>query len=101
VFEYVTGIELGGATRRSQSAGRAIYSQRKPVRRESEVHRLRCRTGAELPRRRFVVLELVDTKRIDQSIELEIDESKKNHLHPIAGSETAKVGARRFLKPSA
>jgi hypothetical protein len=46
-------------------------------------------------------LELVDTKRIDQPIELEMDESKKNYLHPIAGSEAAKVGAGLFLKPSA
>jgi hypothetical protein len=45
--------------------------------------------------------ELVDTKRIDQPIELEMDESKKNYLHPIAGSEAAKVGAGLFLKPSA
>jgi hypothetical protein len=45
-------------------------------------------------------LELVDTKRIDQPIELE-NESKKNYLHPIAGSEAAKVGAGLFLKPSA
>jgi hypothetical protein len=38
-------------------------------------------------------LELVDTTRIDQPIELEMDESKKNYLHPIAGSDAAKVGA--------
>ena len=31
--------------------------------------------------------------RIDQPIELEMDESKKNYLHPIAGSDAAKVGA--------
>jgi hypothetical protein len=38
-------------------------------------------------------LELVDTTRIDQPIESEMDESKKNYLHPIAGSDAAKVGA--------
>jgi len=48
------GGRTRGATRRSHPAGRAICSQRKPVRRESNVHRLRCRTGAELPRQRSV-----------------------------------------------
>jgi len=45
-------------------------------------------------------LELVDTKRIDQPIELEMDESKRNYLHPIEG-EAAKVGAGLFMKPGA
>jgi len=44
-------------------------------------------------------LELVDITRIDQPIELEMDESKKNYLHPIAGSDAAKVGAGLFTKP--
>ena len=44
-------------------------------------------------------LELVDTTRIDQPIELEMDESKKNYLHPIAGSDAAKIGAGLFTKP--
>jgi hypothetical protein len=37
-------------------------------------------------------LELVDATRIDQPIELEMDESKENYLHPIAGSDVDKVG---------
>ena len=44
-------------------------------------------------------LELVNTTRIDQPVELEMDESKKNYLHPIAGSDAAKVGAGLFTKP--
>lgn len=45
-------------------------------------------------------LELIDTKRIDQPIELEMDESKRNYLHP-AGGEAAKIGAGLFMKPVA
>jgi hypothetical protein len=45
-------------------------------------------------------LELLDTKRIDQPIELEMDESKRNYLHP-AGGEAAKLGAGLFMKPIA
>jgi len=32
-------------------------------------------------------------------MELEMDESKKNYLYPIAGSDAAKVGAGLFTKP--
>lgn len=46
-------------------------------------------------------LELVDTRRTDQPIELEMDESKKDYLHPVAGSEAAKTGAGLFMKPAA
>ena len=44
-------------------------------------------------------LELVATTRIDQPIGLEIDESKKNDLHRIAGPDAAKGGAGLFRKP--
>jgi hypothetical protein len=43
-------------------------------------------------------LELVDTTRIDQPVELEMNESKKNYLHPIPGSDAGKVGAGLFRK---
>ena len=43
-------------------------------------------------------LEPGDTTRIDQPIELEMDESKKNYLHPIAGSDATKIGAGLFTK---
>ena len=44
-------------------------------------------------------LELVNTTRIDQPVELEMNESKKDYLRPIAGSDAAKVGAGLFTKP--
>ena len=46
-------------------------------------------------------LELVETRRTDQPIELEMDESKRDYLHPIAGSEAAKISAGLFMKPVA
>ena len=46
-------------------------------------------------------LELVDTKRTDQPIELELDQTKRNYLHAVAGSEAAKIGAGLFIKPPA
>jgi len=45
-------------------------------------------------------LELIDTRRTDQAIELEMDESKRNYLHP-AGGDAAKIGAGLFMKPGA
>ena len=45
-------------------------------------------------------LELVETRRTDQPIELEMDESKRNYLHPIA-AEAIKIGAGLFMKPGA
>ena len=39
------------------------------------------------------------TTGIDQPMELDMDESKKNYLHPIAVSDAAKVGAGLFTKP--
>lgn len=44
-------------------------------------------------------LELVDTARIDQPMELELDESMKNYLHPIAGSDAPEIGAGLFTMP--
>ncbi len=45
-------------------------------------------------------LEMVRTKTSEQTIVFERDQSKRNYLHPVAGSEAAKVGAGLFLKPS-
>ena len=45
-------------------------------------------------------LELVGTKISDQPVVLEHDETKRNYLHPVAGSEAAKIGAGLFLKPT-
>ncbi|MBI4660215.1 MAG: hypothetical protein HY735_15360 [Verrucomicrobia bacterium] len=46
-------------------------------------------------------LELINTKVSDEPVALELDETKKNYLHPVAGSEAAKIGAGLFLKPAA
>lgn len=45
-------------------------------------------------------LEMVGTKVTDQSVVLERDQTKRNYLHPVAGSEAAKIGAGLFLKPT-
>ncbi len=42
-------------------------------------------------------LELSNTKVSDQPVAVELDETKKNYLHPVAGSEAAKVGVGLFL----
>jgi hypothetical protein len=46
-------------------------------------------------------LELLGSKVTDQSVTLELDQTKRNYLHPIAGSEAAKVGAGLFMKSKA
>lgn len=43
-------------------------------------------------------LELVNTKVSEKAVEVEMDESKKNYLHPIAGSDAAKIGVGLFTK---
>jgi len=42
-------------------------------------------------------LELINTKVSDQPVAVELDETKKNYLHPVAGSEAAKIGVGLFL----
>jgi hypothetical protein len=39
------------------------------------------------------------TKVTDQPVVLERDQTKRNYLHPVAGSDAAKVGAGLFMKP--
>jgi hypothetical protein len=46
-------------------------------------------------------LEMVGTKVTDASVVLERDQTKRNYLHPVAGSEAAKIGAGLFMKPIA
>jgi hypothetical protein len=41
-------------------------------------------------------LELIDTVRVDQPITIEMDQSKKDYLHAVAGSEAAKYKAGLF-----
>jgi hypothetical protein len=38
-------------------------------------------------------LELVGTRQTDDPLELEMDQSKRNYLHPKEGTEAAKIGA--------
>ena len=46
-------------------------------------------------------LELVGTKVTEQPVLLERDSTKRGYLHPVAGSDAAKVGAGLFTKPPA
>ena len=41
-----------------------------------------------------------NTKVSDQPVAVELDETKKNYLHPVAGSEAAKLGVGLFMKPT-
>jgi hypothetical protein len=36
----------------------------------------------------------------EEAVAVELDETKRNYLHPMAGSEAAKIGAGLFLKPT-
>ena len=44
------------------------------------------------------MLELINTKISDKPIEIEMDQSKRNWLHPVAGSQPAEIGAGLFKK---
>jgi hypothetical protein len=46
-------------------------------------------------------LEMLGTKVSSEFVVIERDQTKRNYLHPVAGSEAAKVGAGLFLKPLA
>ena len=43
-------------------------------------------------------IELINTKVSDQSVPVELDETKKNYLHPLADTEAAKIGVGLFMK---
>ena len=45
-------------------------------------------------------LDPVGTKVIDQPVVMEHDQTKRNYLHPVAGSEAANIGAGLFLNPT-
>ena len=45
-------------------------------------------------------LELINTKGSDQSVAVELDETKKSYLHPMPGSDAAKIGVGLFMKPT-
>ena len=42
---------------------------------------------------------MIGTKVTDQSVVLERDQTKRNYLHAVAGSEAATIGAGLFTKP--
>ena len=44
-------------------------------------------------------LELINTQVSDQPVAVELDETRKNYLHPVADSEAAKIGVGLFLNP--
>jgi hypothetical protein len=44
-------------------------------------------------------LELVGSKVSDQPVAVELDETKRNYLHAVAGSDAARIGAGLFTKP--
>lgn len=45
-------------------------------------------------------LELENTKVTDEAVAVEMEETKKDYLHPVAGSSAAKIGVGLFLKPT-
>lgn len=45
-------------------------------------------------------LELVGTKVTKEGVAVEMEEAKRDYLHPVAGSEAAKIGAGLFTKTS-
>ena len=57
----------------------------------------RCLTGIsaapQTPRKIYI-----NTKVSDQSVAVELDETKKNYLHPLADTEAAKIGVGLFMK---
>jgi hypothetical protein len=46
-------------------------------------------------------LELIGTSSSEQPVPIERDQSKPNYLHPVTGSEAAKIGAGLFARPTA
>ena len=44
------------------------------------------------------VLNLVNTKITDKPVQLEMDKSKRNFLHPVEGTEAAAIGAGLFKR---
>ncbi len=45
-------------------------------------------------------LDLSGTRIIDRAVMVEMDETRRNYLHPVAGSEAAKIGAGLFIEKS-
>jgi hypothetical protein len=43
-------------------------------------------------------MDMVGTKVTNQPVPIEMDQTKRNYLHPVSGSDAAKVGAGLFTK---
>ena len=43
-------------------------------------------------------MELENTKVTGDAVEVKMDETKRNYLHPVPGSDAAKIGAGLFTK---
>ena len=43
-------------------------------------------------------LEMVGSKVTNQPVPIEMDQRKRNYLHPVAGSDAARIGAGLFTK---
>ena len=43
-------------------------------------------------------MDLVGTKVTNQPVVMELDQAKRNYLHPVAGTDAARVGAGLFMK---
>lgn len=110
-------IYQGGASAQADAAGgRAQLPQRAGEKPEERIHYkvvdsyfannkklAGAGTGARVEFQDIdpTFLELTRTQISTQPVVVETDETKRNYLHPVAGSEAARVGAGLFLKPAA
>jgi hypothetical protein len=111
---YVWTYQSGALARRDPDAGKG-GKKSAPAPEKKGVHykvidslfagnkKMACSgTGANLGFKDIdsAFLELVGTKVREEAVAVEMDETKRNYLHPVAGSEAAKIGAGLFLKPT-
>jgi hypothetical protein len=109
VWTYQTGASAGrdpdaGARARGSGPGTATERQRVHYKVVNSLFAANKKiassgTGASLGFKDIdsSFLELINTKVSDQPITVELDETKKNYLHPVNGSEAAKIGAGLFM----
>lgn len=111
---YVWTYQNGALARRDPDAGKG-GEKKEPVAEKKAVHykvidslfagnkKVACSgTGASLGFKDIdpSFLELVGTKVTEEAVPVEMDETKKEYLHPVAGSKAAKIGAGLFLTPA-
>jgi hypothetical protein len=108
---YVWTYQSGASAERDPDAARQAASAANPE--KQRVHyqvidslfagnqKMACTgTGANLGFKDIdsSFLELVNTRVVDQPVAVELDETRKDYLHPVAGSEAAKIGVGLFMK---